>query len=141
MIGNQRNFINFNSDNLKEIEEARTFCLYQDIQKIKKMGLAKGGSLENAIVVDDSKIINECGLRNEKEFVNHKILDLAGDFLLSGYRILGSVFCHQGGHQLSNLFLHKLIKSKNKYKTLELETVITKKSKDLVTNFELAARA
>ena len=141
VIGNQRNFINFNSDNLKEIEEARTFCLYQDIQKIKKMGLAKGGSLENAIVVDDSKIINECGLRNEKEFVNHKILDLAGDFLLSGYRILGSVFCHQGGHQLSNLFLHKLIKSKNKYKTLELETVITKKSKDLVTNFELAARA
>ena len=141
VIGNQRNVINFNSGNLKEIEEARTFCLYQDIQKIKKMGLAKGGSLENAIVVDDSKIMNKSGLRNEKEFVNHKILDLAGDFLLSGYRILGSVFCHQGGHQLSNLFLHKLIKSKNKYKTLELETVITKKSKDLVTNFELAARA
>ena len=141
VIGNQRNFINFNSDNLKEIEEARTFCLYQDIQKIKKMGLAKGGSLENAIVVDESKIINKSGLRNDKEFVNHKILDLAGDFLLSGYRILGSVFCHQGGHQLSNLFLHKLIKSKNKYKTLELESVITKKSKDLLSNFELAARA
>ena len=141
VIGNQRNVINFNSGNLKEIEEARTFCLYQDIQKIKKMGLAKGGSLENAIVVDDSKIMNKSGLRNEKEFVNHKILDLAGDFLLSGYRILGSVFCHQGGHQLSNLFLHKLIKSKNKYKTLELESVITKKSKDLVRNFDLAARA
>ena len=57
------------------------------------MGLAKGGSLDNAIVVDDKKIINSEGLRNNKEFVNHKILDLTGDFLLSGYRILGKVKC------------------------------------------------
>ena len=64
------------------------------------MGLAKGGTLENALVVDEEKVINKNGLRNEKEFVNHKILDLAGDFLLSGFRILGAVYCFQGGHQL-----------------------------------------
>ena len=80
IIGNQRNNINFQSENLSEVEESRTFCLYKDIQKIKKMGLAKGGNLDNAIVVDKDKIINNDGLRNKKEFVNHKILDLAGDF-------------------------------------------------------------
>ena len=80
IIGNQRNNINFQSENLSEVEESRTFCLYKDIQKIKKMGLAKGGNLDNAIVVDKDKIINNNGLRNKKEFVNHKILDLAGDF-------------------------------------------------------------
>ena len=70
--------------------------------------MAKGGSLENAVVVDEDKILNENGLRNNKEFVNHKILDLAGDFILSGVRILGKVKCVQGGHELTNLFLHKL---------------------------------
>ena len=104
IIGNQRNLVNFQLDDLKAIEESRTFCLYEDIEKIKKMGLAKGGSLDNAIVVDKDKVINENGLRNQKEFVNHKILDLAGDFLLSGYRILGKVVCYQGGHELTNLF-------------------------------------
>ena len=122
VIGKQRNVVNFNNNNLKEVEESRTFCLYQDIQKIKKMGLAKGGSLDNAVVVDSDKIINDEGLRNKKEFVNHKILDLAGDFLLSNYKILGSVYCYQGGHQLSNLFLHKLLKEKNKYKTFVLNS-------------------
>ena len=60
-------------------------------------------------MVDNDKVLNEGGLRNNKEFVNHKILDLAGDFLLSGYRIIGKVFCHQGGHQLTNLFLRKFL--------------------------------
>ena len=68
---------------------SRTFCLFEDIEKIKKFGLAKGGSLENALVVDNDKVLNKEGLRNDKEFVNHKILDLAGDFLLSGYRVIG----------------------------------------------------
>ena len=73
------------------------------------MGLAKGGSLENAIVVDRDKVLNDDGLRNEKEFVNH-ILDLAGD-LLSGKRVLGRVKCYQGGHDLTNKFLKKIFKS------------------------------
>ena len=139
IIGNQRNLVDFQSNNLKDVEESRTFCLYEDIEKIKKMGLAKGGSLENAVVVDENKVINKDGLRNDKEFVNHKILDLAGDFLLSGFKILGSVYCHQGGHQLSNLFLHNLIKSKDKYKILELDDNITKDNKNLGSNFKLAA--
>ena len=141
IIGNQRNLVNFSSDNLKEVEESRTFCLYNDIQKIKKMGLAKGGTLENALVVDEEKVINKNGLRNEKEFVNHKILDLAGDFLLSGFRILGAVYCFQGGHQLSNLFLHKLIKSTSKYKIFKFDENIVKKSQTSKMHFKLAASA
>ena len=105
VIKDQKNCVNFSYDNLKEVYSSRTFCLLKDIEKIKKIGLAKGGSLKNAIVVGEDKILNEEGLRNENEFVNHKILDLAGDFLLSGYRILGKVNCYQGGHSLSNMFL------------------------------------
>ena len=70
--------------------------------------------------MDQEKVLNDDGLRNEKEFVNHKILDLAGDFLLSGYRIVGKVVCFQGGHELSNMFLRKLLKSKSSYTTIEL---------------------
>ena len=109
LIGNQKNIVDFQKDKLNEVSSSRTFCLYEDIEKIKKFGLAKGGSLENAVVVDNNKILNEGGLRNEKEFVNHKILDLAGDFLLSEHRILGKVECHQGGHELTNLFLKKFL--------------------------------
>ena len=141
IIGNQRNLVNFQLDDLKAIEESRTFCLYEDIEKIKKMGLAKGGSLDNAIVVDKDKVINENGLRNQKEFVNHKILDLAGDFLLSGYRILGKVYCYQGGHQLSNLFLHKLLESKDSYKTLSATEQTVKETKNLTNNFRFSASA
>ena len=110
IIGNQKNIIDFQSDNLDEVVSSRTFCLFEDIEKIKRFGLAKGGSLDNAVVVEKNKILNEGGLRNDKEFVNHKILDLAGDFLLSGYRILGKVICYQGGHELTNMFLRKLFK-------------------------------
>mgnify|MGYP006157221411 FL=1 len=121
LIGKQRNQINFSNRDLSEVYTSRTFCLFEDVEKIKKIGLAKGGSLDNAIVVKDNKILNSSGLRNNKEFVNHKILDLAGDFLLSGYRILGSVKCTQGGHSLSNLFLRDLLKDKSNYSLIELE--------------------
>ena len=128
IIDKQRNVINFQKDDLNEVVESRTFCLYEDIEKIKKLGLAKGGSLDNAVVVDGDKVLNNEGLRNQKEFVNHKILDLAGDFLLSGYRILGKIECYQGGHELSNMFLRKLLKFKDNYSIIELEsTVISKK--------------
>ena len=121
VIGKQRNQINFSDKDLSNVYTSRTFCLFEDVEKIKKIGLAKGGSLENAIVVKDNKILNSSGLRNNKEFVNHKILDLAGDFLLSGYRILGSVTCSQGGHNLSNLFLRNLLKDKSNYSIFEPE--------------------
>ena len=104
--------------------------MYEDIEKIKKLGLAKGGSLDNAIVVDQNRVLNNGGLRNEKEFVNHKILDLAGDFLLSGFRVLGKVNCQQGGHELSNMFLRKLLKSKSSISIIEVENIlIAKKSR------------
>ena len=130
VIGKQRNNINFDNDDLNDVSKSRTFCLFEDIEKIKKIGLAKGGSLENAVVVDDKSVLNKGGLRNEKEFVNHKILDLAGDFLLSGHRILGRVFCYQGGHELTNMFLRKLLKTKIAYENIELEnqkTIFSKK--------------
>ena len=121
IIGNQKNVVDFHKDDLDDITKSRTFCLYEDIEKIKKFGLAKGGSLENAVVVKNDKVMNEGGLRNKKEFVNHKILDLAGDFLLSGYRILGKVACYQGGHELTNLFLRKIFNQKTEIKVIELE--------------------
>jgi UDP-3-O-[3-hydroxymyristoyl] N-acetylglucosamine deacetylase len=123
IIGKQRNKVNFQIDDLKDIADSRTFCLFEDIEKIKKNGLAKGGTLDNAIVVDDYKILNKEGLRNNKEFVNHKILDLAGDFLLSGHRVIGKIKCYQGGHQLTNIFLRKLFKEKSSTKLVELENI------------------
>ncbi len=132
IIGNQKNHINFENKNLFNVYSSRTFCLFEDIEKIKKNGLAKGGSLENAVVVKGEEILNEGGLRNEKEFVNHKILDLAGDFLLSGYRILGSVKCVQGGHHLSNIFLRDLFSDKSNYTEIVVNNIGLLK-KDLKT--------
>jgi len=123
LIGNQKNKISFNNKNLEEVYTSRTFCLYEDIEKLKKLGLAKGGSLENAIVVKNEKILNEEGLRNKNEFVNHKILDLAGDFLLSGYRIIGNVKCIQGGHNFSNIFLKEIFKDKSNYEELDVSNI------------------
>ena len=125
IIGDQRNLVNFQKDNLEEVTESRTFCLFEDVEKIKKFGLARGGSLDNAIVVDENKALNKEGLRNEKEFVNHKILDLAGDFLLFGFRVIGKVTCYHGGHALTNMFLRKLFDAKSNYETIELEKKIT----------------
>jgi len=82
LIGTQRNFVNVFESDLTDIYNSRTFCLFEDIEKLKEMGLAQGGSLENAIVVKDNEILNEEGLRNKKEFVNHKILDCMGDLYL-----------------------------------------------------------
>ena len=141
IIGKQQNTINFQQDNLDEIINSRTFCLFKDIEKIKKLGLAKGGSLHNAVVVDDNKILNKEGLRNEKEFVNHKILDLAGDFLLSGHRILGKIFCYHGGHELTNLFLHKIFDEKSSFKIFELEDVIYSKDIKYKRSQKLAVNA
>ena len=85
--------------------------------------------------------MNEDGLRNEKEFVNHKILDLAGDFLLSGHRILGKVDCYQGGHQLSNMFLRKVLNSKTSYVEIELDNVDLTKKTRLDPTIKLAVNA
>jgi len=121
IIGNQKNKINVYEDDLVEIFNSRTFCLYEDIELIKKNGLAKGGSLENAIVVKGNEVMNEGGLRNSKEFVNHKILDCIGDLYTSGYRIIGSIKCSQGGHYLTNKLLKKVFDKKENFSMIEIK--------------------
>ena len=121
LIGNQRNKINLYEDDLKEVFNSRTFCLFEDIEAIKKIGLAKGGSLENAIVVKDKDILNKDGLRNTKEFVNHKILDCIGDLFTSGYRIIGSLKCSQGGHYLNNQILRKVFSNNENFSIIEIQ--------------------
>ena len=121
LIGNQRNSIKVYEDNLTDIFNSRTFCLYKDIEMIKKNGLAKGGSLENAIVVKDDSILNNGGLRNDLEFVNHKILDCIGDLYTSGYRIVANLICSQGGHYLTNQLLRKIFKDKNNFSIIEIK--------------------
>ncbi len=120
-IGNQRNIVNVYEEDLSDIYNSRTFCLYEDIENLKKMNLAKGGNLNNALVVKDNKILNEGGLRNSKEFVNHKILDCIGDLYLSGYKIIGKVYCTQGGHKLTNQLLREVFQNKDNFKIIEIK--------------------
>ena len=121
VIGNQKNKVKVFEDDLTDIYNSRTFCLYEDIEFIKKNGLAKGGSLDNAIVVKDKEILNPEGLRNPKEFVNHKILDCIGDLYTSGYRIIASIQCSQGGHYLTNQLLRKVFQNKENFSILEIK--------------------
>jgi len=121
IISNQRNKVKVYEDDLTDIYNSRTFCLFEDIELIKKNGLAKGGSLDNAIVVKDDEILNPEGLRNSKEFVNHKILDCIGDLYTSGYRILASITCSQGGHYLTNQLLRKVFQNKDNFSIIEIK--------------------
>ena len=121
VIGNQKNQINVYEDDLSDIFKSRTFCLYEDVEKIKKNGFAKGGSLDNAIVVKDNEILNKKGLRNSIEFVNHKILDCIGDLYTSGYRMIASVNCSQGGHYLTNQLLRKVFENKENFSLIEIQ--------------------
>jgi len=119
-IGTQRNFINVFESDLTDIYNSRTFCLFEDVEKLKEMGLAQGGSLKNAIVVKDNQILNEEGLRNKKEFVNHKILDCMGDLYLTGYKIIGKIVCSQGGHKLTNQLLRKVFQQDENFSLIEI---------------------
>ena len=121
VINTQKNKINIFEDELVDIFNSRTFCLYEDIEKLKKLNLGKGGSLNNAVVIKDNKILNENGLRNKLEFVNHKILDCMGDLFLSGYKIIGSFKCSQGGHRLTNELLKKVFKDQRNYSLIEIK--------------------
>ncbi len=121
IIGNQRNRFKIYEDDLSEVYNSRTFCLFEDIELIKKNGLAKGGSLNNAVVVKDKEILNPEGLRNKKEFVNHKILDCIGDLYTCGYRMIASIQCSQGGHYLTNQLLRKVFENKENFSILEIK--------------------
>ena len=121
IIGNQRNKFKIYEDDLSEVYNSRTFCLFEDIELIKKNGLAKGGSLDNAVVVKDKEILNPEGLRNKKEFVNHKILDCIGDLYTCGYRMIASIQCSQGGHYLTNQLLRKVFENKENFSIVEIK--------------------
>jgi len=121
IIGNQRNRFKIYEDDLSEVYNSRTFCLFEDIELIKKNGLAKGGSLNNAVVVKDKEILNPEGLRNKKEFVNHKILDCIGDLYTCGYRMIASLQCSQGGHYLTNQLLRKVFENKENFSIVEIK--------------------
>ena len=121
IIGNQRNRFKIYEDDLSEVYNSRTFCLFEDIELIKKNGLAKGGSLDNAVVVNDKEILNPQGLRNKKEFVNHKILDCIGDLYTCGYRMIASIRCSQGGHYLTNQLLKKVFENKENFSIVEIK--------------------
>lgn len=121
IIGNQKNKVKVFEDDLTDVYNSRTFCLFEDIELIKKNGLAKGGSLQNAILVKDEEVLNPEGLRNDKEFVNHKILDCIGDLYTSGYRIIAKIKCSQGGHYLTNQLLRKVFENKDNFSILEIK--------------------
>ena len=120
-ILNQRNKKNIYMDDLEDMYNSRTFCLFEDIEKLKKMGLAQGGSLDNAIVLKEDKILNTEKLRNENEFVNHKILDCLGDIYLAGYRMVGKIISSQGGHNVTNQGLRELFSNNENYSIIELK--------------------
>tara|TARA_B100000989_G_scaffold108006_1_gene79184 strand:- start:884 stop:1804 length:921 start_codon:yes stop_codon:yes gene_type:complete len=121
LINTQKNNINIYMDDLSDMYNSRTFCLYEDIGKLKKLNLAKGGSLDNAIVVKQNRILNKEKLRNNKEFVNHKILDCLGDLYLSGFKMVGKITSCQGGHNITNQGLRKLLSKNENFSIIELK--------------------
>ena len=100
---------------VREIARARTFGFMQDVETLRGIGLARGGSLENAIVLDEYRILNPDGLRYENEFVRHKILDAIGDLYLVGYPLLASYVAHKSGHKMNNLLLRALLDQPEAY--------------------------
>ncbi len=120
-ILNQRNVKNIYMDDLTEMYESRTFCLFEDVEKLKQMGLAQGGSLENAIVLKGNEILNKEKLRNENEFVNHKILDCLGDIYLAGYKMVGKITSSQGGHNVTNQGLRDLLSNNKNFSIIEVK--------------------
>ena len=129
LIRTRRKEFKLSNGNLNSIYNSRTFCLYEDIDQIKSQGLAKGGSLENAIVVKEHEILNEDGLRSRDEFVDHKILDCLGDLMLLGYRVFGHIKTSQGGHQLTNTLLEKFFSDKSNWEFDSFEEKNDKESK------------
>jgi UDP-3-O-[3-hydroxymyristoyl] N-acetylglucosamine deacetylase len=139
VIKKQSKKIDLEKNGFMEVYDSRTFCLQKDLENIFKMGLAKGGSLDNAIVVSEDKVLNQDGLRHKDEFVRHKILDCIGDLYLAGYSLIGKVNCYQGGHDMTRKLLEALIKNKSSWnltslKSKNLSPVSSYLSNQLVVN-------
>jgi UDP-3-O-[3-hydroxymyristoyl] N-acetylglucosamine deacetylase len=106
---------------VKEVSRARTFGFMKDIEKLRQNNLALGGSLDNAIVVDDDKVINEDGLRYADEFVKHKILDAIGDLYLLGHSLIGEFTGYKSGHGLNNKLLRALLNDKEAWEMVTFD--------------------
>ena len=122
-----------------ELASARTFCQLRDVELMKNAGLALGGSLDNAVVVDDGKILNDGGLRMEREFVRHKALDCLGDLLLLGLPVKAKMTAHRPGHALSTKLVQTLLNDPSAFKIVEAGT--TQSRSDSYVLPELAAAA
>ncbi len=132
---NQILSVDFNkNDIINEISSARTFGFMKDVEYLKNNNLALGGGLNNAIIIDNLKIVNPEGLRYEDEFVRHKILDAIGDFYVEGYQILGEITAFKSGHHLNNLLLKKIMSDKKNYSIIELEEINTELNNNLGLN-------
>ncbi|PID74991.1 MAG: UDP-3-O-[3-hydroxymyristoyl] N-acetylglucosamine deacetylase [Desulfobacterales bacterium] len=118
LIGKQEiSFDHIQNDFAREISRARTFGFMKDIAMLERFGLGKGGSLDNAIIIDQDSILNEEGLRYPDEFVRHKLLDSLGDFSLLGMGIQGHIVCHKSGHELNHLFIKSFLDNRNAWET------------------------
>ncbi len=136
VIGEQHFRFDYSIEDYKEnISRARTFGFLHEVQYLRSIGLALGGSLENAIVLDDQKILNPDGLRYDDEFVRHKILDAIGDMCLLGYTMIGEYQAIAGSHHLNHLLTKKLLEDPANYEIIDLE-VATKTSE--AKNLQLA---
>jgi len=134
IIKTQRKTFEFSCENyINEISRARTFGMLKDVDMLKRKGLAKGGSLDNAIVLDDFKVINGDGLRFGDEFIRHKILDTLGDISLLGYEIAGKITTFKSGHNLHNLLCRKLLETPSAYQIVHASSL----QKEAIQAFEL----
>lgn len=123
LLRNQEYELTFSGrDFVREISTARTFGFMKDVETLKKNGFARGGSLDNAVVIDDFRIINEDGLRFDDEFVRHKILDFIGDISIVGSPIIGHFVIKKSGHFLNQHMLRKLMESKKHWKVMTFKT-------------------
>ncbi|MEM7468149.1 MAG: UDP-3-O-acyl-N-acetylglucosamine deacetylase [Pseudomonadota bacterium] len=107
---------------VKEVSRARTFGFMRDVELLRERNLALGGSLDNAVVVDDYRVLNEDGLRYEDEFVKHKILDAIGDLYLLGHSLIGSFHGHKSGHELNNRLLRQLLENESAWELVSYES-------------------
>ena len=123
-VQNQK-ITNLGSDFDKEISSARTFGMLHEVQYMHENGLALGGSMDNAIVVDNGKVLNPEGLRFKDEFVRHKILDLCGDIYLCGKHLIGSISAVCAGHEINNKFLWELFSDDSNYQIIEENSIST----------------
>jgi UDP-3-O-[3-hydroxymyristoyl] N-acetylglucosamine deacetylase len=106
---------------IREVSRARTYGFMQDVESMRSQGLALGGSLENAIVMDENRVLNSDGLRYEDEFVKHKILDAIGDLYLLGHPLIGAYAAHKSGHALNNALLRKLLADASAYEFVSFD--------------------